>query len=243
MCVLSHQPGATRQHGKYRFRPYLSCSSGRRFHQISLLPSINPPCFVQGRSFINFRRKRHFLESMGTLVSLPFIAESFANKKRSTHLSWEELDLNQQNPKVPDLQSGPLPITVYLPSTGMRPLATSLSCICFTLSGLQPFTGNSFIQLPRKTGRTISSHPQAFPLALSVHMQNCHWCFRENLSKVFTRIALTVPLLFITDCHILELTIQVTRLPTINQPLQTGSNQSICCMVQSSQSCQPDSNR
>ena len=178
--------------GKYRFRPYLSCSSGRRFHQISLLPSINPPCSVQGRSFINFRCKLHFLESMGNLVSLPFIAESFANKKRSTHLSWEELDLNQQNPKVPDLQSGPLPITVYLPSTGMRPLATSLSCICFTLSGLQPFTGNSFIQLPRKTGRTISSHPQAFPLALSVHMQNCHWCFRENLSKVFTRTALTV---------------------------------------------------
>ena len=179
--------------GKYRFRPYLSCSSGRRFHQISLLPSINPPCSVQGRSFINFRCKLHFLESMGNLVSLPFIAESFANKKRSTHLSWEELDLNQQNPKVPDLQSGPLPITVYLPSTGMRPLATSLSCICFTLSGLQPFTGNSFIQLPRKTGRTISSHPQAFPLALSVHIQNCHKYFRENLSKVFTRTAVTIP--------------------------------------------------
>lgn len=58
-------------------------------------------------------------------------------------------------------------------------------------------TSSTLVQLPRQTGRTISSHPQAFPLALSVHMQNCHWCFRENLSKVFTRTALTVPLLFL----------------------------------------------
>ena len=28
---------------------------------------------------------------------------------------WEEKDLNPQSPKTPDLQSGPLPITVYLP--------------------------------------------------------------------------------------------------------------------------------
>lgn len=58
-------------------------------------------------------------------------------------------------------------------------------------------TSSTFVQLPRKTGRTISSHPQAFPLALSVHIQNCHKYFRENLSKVFTRTALTVPLLFL----------------------------------------------
>jgi len=94
----------------------------------------------------------------------------------------------------------------------MRPLATSLSCICFTLSGLQPFTGNSFIQLPRKTGRTISSHPQAFPLALSVHMQNCHWCFRENLSKVVSGTP-----------------IQVTRLTTMHQLSQSGNNRNIYC--------------
>lgn len=54
-------------------------------------------------------------------------------------------------------------------------------------------TSSTFVQLPRKTGRTISSHPQAFPLALSVHIQNCHKYFRENLSKVFTRTAVTIP--------------------------------------------------
>lgn len=54
-------------------------------------------------------------------------------------------------------------------------------------------TSSTFVQLPRKTGRTISSHPQAFPLALSVHIQNCHKYFRENLSKGFTRTAVTIP--------------------------------------------------
>lgn len=54
-------------------------------------------------------------------------------------------------------------------------------------------TSSTLVQLPRKTGRTISSHPQAFPLALSVHIQNCHKYFRENLSKVFTRTAVTIP--------------------------------------------------
>ena len=34
---------------------------------------------------------------------------------RLIQAKWAELDLNQQNPKTPDLQSGPLPITGYLP--------------------------------------------------------------------------------------------------------------------------------
>ena len=118
-------------------------------------------------------------------------------------------------------------------------------------------TSSTFVQLPRKTGRTISSHPQAFPLALSVHIQNCHKYFRENLSKVFTRTAVTIPgtfspfgdrqgraclpllqqlapacqgrFIWLTDCHILELTIQVTRLPTMHQLSQSGNNRNIYC--------------
>lgn len=82
------------------------------------------------------------------------------------------------------------------PSYGLLPVSRHRPSS--TESGMSLFqTSSTLVQLPRKTGRTISSHPQAFPLALSVHMQNCHWCFRENLSKVFTRTALTVPLLFL----------------------------------------------
>lgn len=78
------------------------------------------------------------------------------------------------------------------PSYGLLPVSRHRPSS--TESGMSLFqTSSTLVQLPRKTGRTISSHPQAFPLALSVHIQNCHKYFRENLSKVFTRTAVTIP--------------------------------------------------
>ena len=44
-----------------------------------------------------------------------FLSREAPSTSRTRKQKWAGLDLNQQNPKAPDLQSGPLPITVYLP--------------------------------------------------------------------------------------------------------------------------------
>ena len=48
-------------------------------------------------------------------LSAHFLSREAPSTSRTRKQKWAGLDLNQQNPKAPDLQSGPLPITVYLP--------------------------------------------------------------------------------------------------------------------------------
>ena len=42
---------------------------------------------------------------------------------------WAGMDSNHQSPKTPDLQSGPLPVTVYLPkilTVGLEPTTSAV---------------------------------------------------------------------------------------------------------------------
>ena len=48
---------------------------------------------------------------------------------------WIKVDSNHQNPKAPDLQSGPLPITVYSSKWGIGPIAAIFIAACVPLLG------------------------------------------------------------------------------------------------------------
>ena len=63
---------------------------------------------------------------------------------------------------------------------GIEPGRRTLSCT----SAIDDIL-HYLVQLPRKTGRPMLSHPQAFPFALSVHSRHWHWYFKGNRGKVF----------------------------------------------------------